>query len=966
MKTVTTVCGTCGAKIPDDATGQVCPACLLEIGLSLLPDEPVADPLAKDFGAGDLSAVAAYSAEAAAKTGSAKADGGVRAADRKKATRVLGDLGDYELLEEIGRGGQGVVYRAHQKSLNRTVALKLLGLGPWTTETHLKRFRREAEAAASLQHPGIVPIYEVGERDGQCYFSMKFVEGGQLDEVIKGQPIPIRRGVELIVKLARTVHYAHEHGILHRDIKPGNILLDENGEPHLTDFGLARLVEAESTVTRTLDVLGTPSYMAPEQAAGETTKLCKATDVYGLGAVLYQLLTGQPPFAGGTTYETIRLLRDTEPRQPRLLNPKVDRDLSTICLKCLEKDPQRRYPAAAGLAEDLEHWLKHEPIQAKPSGVFTRARKWVRRNPAIAALIAALTALAAAAGWIVWKSESEFVPHPVPNGVAVLPFENLSRDPDNAYFAEGMHEEILTRLASIAGLKVISRTSTQQFQSKPKNLREIARQLGVANILEGSVQKAADQVRVNVQLINAQTDSHLWAETYDRKLTDIFGVESEIAKGIAESLQAKLTGREEEVLAVKPTNNPEAYDAYLRGLAFEARGLFDAALLLKATGFYERAVELDPNFATAWARLSRAHGFIWDNSIERTAARRDGAKRALDNVQKLQPNSSETLLASGYYQYRVLRDYGTAKTTFERVRKILPGSSEVSLAIGLIARNQGNWDESIAYFEQALSLDPRNVVLLNRTAGTYAMLRRFPAALKLLERALDIVPNDPDLMAFKASIYQAEGNLGEAAKALSEVNAETSSGAAFSTKINQLRLERDFGEAARLLQARLKVHSDPVPLTQLFLAMMQGFNGDTAGAKVTAAQARRTHELRYKDQKDNAPLTGNLSFIDAVLGNKELALKEAERAIMLSPNSEDPVDAPGLEENLALIQTMFGENSRAISTLAHLLQTPYSSWLYGPTAITSAHLRLDPLWDPLRGDPAFQKLCEEKQLPATP
>ena len=316
-----------------------------------------------------------------------------------------GDFGDYELLEEIGRGGQGVVYRAHQKSLNRTVALKVIGLGPWATEAHLKRFRREAEAAANLDHPFIVSIHEVGERDGCCYFSMNFVEGGQLDQVVRRAPMSIRQAAELIAKLARTVHYAHEHGILHRDIKPGNILLDAKGEPHLTDFGLARLVEAESTVTRTLEVMGTPSYMAPEQAAGNNADVSKATDVYGLGAVFYQLLTGHPPFAGGTTFETVRLVLDTEPRQPRLLNPKVDRDLSTICLKCLEKDPKRRYSSALALAEDLEHWLKHEPIQAKRSGFFTHTRKWVQRKPAIAALIASLVALATAIAWSVWESE---------------------------------------------------------------------------------------------------------------------------------------------------------------------------------------------------------------------------------------------------------------------------------------------------------------------------------------------------------------------------------------------------------------------------------------------------------------------------------------------------------------------------------------------------------------------------------
>src|SRR5881227_734691 len=250
------------------------------------------------------------------------------------------------------------------------------------------------------------------------------LEGGQLDAVASRETMPPRRAAELIAKVARTVHYAHEHHILHRDIKPGNILLDQKGEPHLTDFGLARLVESESTVTRTIEVLGTPSYMAPEQAVGNNAAVSSVTDVYGLGAVLYQLLTGQPPFAGGTTYETIKLLLDTEPRQPRLWNSKIDRDLSTICLKCLEKDPRRRYSSALALAEDLERWLKHEPILARRTGIFIRGQKWMRRNPASALLAASLIALAAAAGWIVWKSE--FVHRPVTTGIAVLPFENLS------------------------------------------------------------------------------------------------------------------------------------------------------------------------------------------------------------------------------------------------------------------------------------------------------------------------------------------------------------------------------------------------------------------------------------------------------------------------------------------------------------------------------------------------------------
>jgi TolB-like protein/predicted Ser/Thr protein kinase/Tfp pilus assembly protein PilF len=954
---VTRVCPKCGAEIPADAPEGGCPGCLLESGLGLHPDAPLA--------VDDTSTVTLTVAPDGSSAGDVEENAAAAAGQNKKAARVaeiLGELGDYELLEVVGRGGQGVVYRAHQKSLNRTVALKMISLGSWATEAHLKRFRREAEAAASLEHSGIVPIYEVGEGDGCCYFSMRFVEGGQLDQVMKREPISLRDATELIAKVARTVHYAHEHGIVHRDIKPGNILVDAKGEPLLTDFGLARLVEAESTVTRTKEVMGTPSYMAPEQAVGNNAAVSSATDVYGLGAVLYQLLTGHPPFAGGTTYETIKLVLDTEPRQPRSLNPKIDRDLSTICLKCLEKDPKRRYSSALALADDLERWLKHEPILARRIGLFSRGRKWVRRNPTSALLATSLMGLAAAAGWIVWKSEP--IRHPISSGIAVLPFENLSPDPDNAYFADGIQEEILTRLAKIAALKVISRTSTQRYQSKPGNLAEIAKQLGVANILEGSVQKVADQVRVNVQLVNAQTDSHLWADTYDRKLTDIFAVESEIAKGIAESLQTKLSGREEQALAAKPTNNPEAYEAYLRGLAFEARSF--PAPSSEAISFYQRAVQLDPKFSIAWARLSRANALSYFDSSDthNPAARRDAAKRALENAQKLEPNSPETLLALGYYQYWVLRDYGLAKTTFARVAKMLPGNSEVLKALGVVNRREGRWDQSVAYFEQALALDPRNIELLSDAADTYVFVRQLPAALKLVDRMLDITPNDSRDMAWKAGMYQAQGNLQKAAELLSETNEQTRLEGMLAIKTAQLTFERNYGEAVRSLQARLaQFHYSSEfykASDQLLLAFTERLAGDTAGAKVTAEKALNTLEQLYREQPDNVVFAVDLSKAYAVVGEKDSALNLAERASLLLPSAKDAVDGPTLQENLALIQTIVGENSRAISTLTQLLQTPYNSWFY-VSPITPALLRLDPIWDPLRGDPAFQKLCEEKQ-----
>src|SRR5436190_9585390 len=625
MTAGTKLCAKCGAKISSDAPRGVCPACLLETGLDLFTDDPVA-------GVDDPGP-----------------PGEPLPQRRKKSDRakVFADFGDYELLEEIGRGGQGVVYRARQKSLNRTVALKVIGLGHWATEAHLKRFRREAESAASLDHPCIVPIYEVGERDGSCYFSMKFVEGGQLDELVKREPMPIRRAVELIAKVARTVHYAHGHRILHRDIKPGNILLDQKGEPHLTDFGLARLVETESTVTRTLEVLGTPSYMAPEQAVGNNAQVTSATDVYGLGAVLYKLLTGHPPFAGGTTYETIRLVLDTEPRQPRLWSPKVDRDLSTICLKCLEKDPKRRYASALALAEDLERWLKHEPILARRTGLITRGRKWVRRNPTSALLAASLVALAAAAGWIIWKTE--FVRQPETTGIAVLPFENLSDEKEHAFFADGIQDDILTKLAKVADLKVISRTSVMQYRGK-QDMRQIGDALRVSHVLEGTVRRFGGKVHINAQLVDTRTDAGIWADEYERDLNGVFAIETEVAQSIANRLRAKVSAHEKAAMQEWPTKDLVGYDLYVRAASLIDRAPYESLNergkdYFQAIELLNQAIARDPAFLLAYCRLAEAHDEFYFHRFDYTPSRLELAKSAINSAFRLKPDSGEAHLA---------------------------------------------------------------------------------------------------------------------------------------------------------------------------------------------------------------------------------------------------------------------------------------------------------------------------------
>ena len=624
------------------------------------------------------------------------------------------------------------------------------------------------------------------------------------------------------------------------------------------------------------------------------------------------------------------------------------------------------FPVALVLAWAFE--LKGGVIEKTPETTGSLSAENKRRVWLLAAAGLVISALAVGGYWLWYPSrkatsasQSSTAAMPVvpEKSIAVLPFENLSEDKGNAYFADGIQEEILTRLAKIADLKVISRTSTQRFQSKPGNLAEIAKQLGVANILEGSVQKAGDQVRVNVQLLNAQTDFHLWADTYDRKLVDIFGVESEIAKAIAESLQAKLTGEEQRALAVKPTNNPEAYDAYLQGLALEARTRSFLSDQAKVVGFYERAVQLDPAFALAWARLSRANAQMYFVGLDSTSARRDAAERALNTAQKLQPNSPETLLAQAYYQYWVRRDYELAKATFARVRELLPGSSEVPGALALIARRQGQWDKSVAYWEQTLALDPRNTQWLANAAETYAWLRQFPAALKTYDRVLDIVPNDPNAIASEARVYQAEGNLEQAGKLLAGINQQTHSFPVLGTRINQLFLERHCDEAIRWINTRLTESRDMPAIERLFdqgsLVVAQECAGDIAGARATAQQMLPPIEEFSQKAPNSPPIAAGLSLVYAFLGDKDAAIKQADRAITLLPSAKDAVEGPTFEEQLAFVEALVGNKNRAISTLQHLLEIPYHD------CVTPALLRLDPKWDPLRGDPRFQKLCEEKK-----
>ena len=580
-----------------------------------------------------------------------------------------------------------------------------------------------------------------------------------------------------------------------------------------------------------------------------------------------------------------------------------------------------------------------------------------------AAAIAALLMLAAIVGGITMFSSSraQLALAAPEKSIAVLPFANLSEDKANAYFADGIQDEILTRLSKIADLKVISRTSTQHYKSAPENLPEIARQLGVAHVLEGSVQRSADAVRVNVQLIKAATDSHLWADTFDRKLTDIFSVESEVAKGIADQLRAKLTGQEEQVITAKPTDNTQAYDAYLRGLAYSLKTTLTPANFLGAQKYLKEAVRLDAKFALAWALLSdiESRGYLTQN-LQPTDALREDARQAAETALTLQPNLGEAILAKGFYYYGCLKDYGVAVHYFEQARPLLPNSSRITEALAYVTRRRGDWDKSESYFNEAERLDPRNVNLLGQHAQSYMCLRRFPEALRKLDQVLNIIPDDMDTLVTKAGIAQGEGDLPRAAAILAPLHPNADDTGALETQVYQAILERNPGPVISRLK---EVLAKPDPALGFFngelrfwLGWAQEVGGDRAAAQESWRQALSELEPFLKEQPDNLLLIGDMAVTNAVLGDKAAALALAGRAIATRPLEKDAIDGAYAIEFFARVVTQVGEPDRAIEAIRKLLSIPSSDGFAANVPLTPALLRLDPMFDPLRNDPRFQKL----------
>jgi serine/threonine protein kinase/Tfp pilus assembly protein PilF len=858
---------------------------------------------------------------------------------------------------ELGAGAMAITYRARDTVLNSTVALKVIDRSVAQNPGARSRFLREARAAANIHHPNVAQVTYYGEQDGECFYAMELVEGETLEaRVRRDGPMPLALALEIIEQAARALAAAEACGVVHRDIKPSNLMLESDASQALIvkviDYGVSKVMgpQAEPGAEQTqAGFIGTPAFASPEQFTGAgQLQIDTRSDIYSLGVTLWYLLSGRTPFVG-RTMEEIRARQTSELPLEQLKGLHLPGQIIALLKSMLAPDPKDRPQTARELLSVVHSCYARFNPEAR-----SRRRRAMLARAALTLAIAAL-----ALGTWTYQRTRPFTP--MERSIAVLPFENLSSDKENAYFADGIQDEILTRLSKIADLKVISRTSTQHYKSAPKNLPEIAKQLGVAHVLEGSVQKSGDAVRVNVQLIKAATDSHLWSDTFDRKLTDIFSVESEVAKAIADQLRAKLTGNEEQVITAKPTDNPQAYDAYLRGLAYTLKTGFTPANSLGAQKYLKEAVRLDPKFALGWALLSYvdASGYL-TQSLQPTVALREEARQAAETALTLQPNLGEAVFAKGFYHYACLKDYDTAVNYFEQAYRLLPNNSRIPQALAYVERRRGNWDKSDAYFNEAEKLDPRNVSLLSQHARSYVCLRRFPEALVKLEQVLNITPDDIDTLVLKARIAQAEGDLPRASALLAPLRLGADYVNALETQVYQAILESRPAPAIARLKEILANPDQALGYyngeLRFWLGWAQEVAGDHAAARESWNQARSELELFLKEQPENFVLMGDLALTNMGLGDNAAALTLAERAIAMMPIEKDALLGPRPLDILARVAARIGEHDRSISTLEKLLSIPYEAPLAANPPLTSALLRLDPMFEPLRKDPRFQKL----------
>jgi TolB-like protein/Tfp pilus assembly protein PilF len=855
-------------------------------------------------------------------------------------------------LWELGRGAMGVTYRATEKSLHRSVALKVIE--SHNSEAVRERFLREARAAAALHHPNVAGVFRFGvlENGDRCYCAMELVEGETLEALVRRNgPLKLETALEIAIQVSRALIAAADRNLVHRDLKPGNIMLRPSGnspgkiEVKVIDFGLAKAaaVAGEMELTRG-EFVGTPAFASPEQFAGGA--IDARTDIYALGVTLWFALTGRLPFAG-RTIEEIRE-RQKEEKLPLEQLKGVPRCVVDLLRSCLAVDRKERPVSARALIKELESCQKK-----------SQAR---RRHRKLALTAVAALLIVGVAAFLFSRNKRPRALVIVPEkSIAVLPFENRSGDLENAFFTDGVQDEILTDLARIADLKVISRTSVMQYKNAgQRNLRQIASDLGVANVLEGSVQRSGKRVRVNAQLIDARTDSHLWGQTYDRDLADVFAIQSEIAKAIADQLQARLSPNEKSEIEQPPTTDVTAFDFYshAKNLFLSASGSSTGkADLLQAADLLNQAVARDPGFFEAYCLLAFTHVSLYFLDFDHTPPRLAAAQAAVQSAARLRPDAGETHLARARNLYWGYNDYDGALTELEIARRRLPSDNWVFSLKGYIERRQGRWEDSLRDLERAVALDPRNIQTLQQTARSYSLLHRYAESKALLAHVLSFEPNDAVTKVLHAWVeLDANANpqpVREVIDSIRRTNPAAITNVANNWLICSLA-ERNVAAAEQALAACgenpiLLGTNENVIFPRAFVeGVIARLKHDEENARAGFAAARVEQEKVVQARPKFGPALAVLGLIDACFGRKEDAMREGREALELARAEKDVVLGPITAKYLAMIAAQVGDADLACNQLAILVREPSN--------VTYGQLKMIPFWDPIRDDPRFNEI----------
>jgi serine/threonine protein kinase/tetratricopeptide (TPR) repeat protein len=899
----------------------------------------------------------------------------------ENATRALWDedpacakrrVGAYEIVRELGRGGMGAVYLAERAdgAFEKQVAIKILKRGTDTDEV-LQRFASERHILARLDHPNIARLLDAGTTDdGLPYFVMEYVAGAPVTQFVREHQFSVEQTIAVFLKICAAVEVAHRNRVIHRDLKPSNILVNAEGEPKLLDFGIAKLLTpggdgAEMTATGQERL--TPICASPEQTDGRA--VTESSDVYALGALLYEMLSGQKPHkfstANPSREEIARVVREQVPPPPSAVVPAgsarlLRGSLDAIVMKALRKNPAMRYPSVAALTADIRRHNDNQPVLAPTFRRFSRRA------------VVAGVGLLFVGGFLlaVWQRQNR-VPAAAPSpsvkeqpaaadlrkSIAVLPFDNFGNDEAPSYFADGVQDNILTDLGKVGGLKVISRSGVAGYRGKTRNVKEIGRELGVGSILEGSVQISGDRVRINAQLIDTATDSQIWADHYDRKIEDIFALQSELAQTIVAQLKTTLSSGERAAISKRPTEDLRAYDFYLRARAAlnNARGPGATQAWLETVKMTESALALDPKFTLAYCLLSQAHVYLYRFGEERAEQHLAAAKRAVDEALRLEPNARETRLSLARYLYHGLSDNRATHEQLAAMRSAGPHEVEFYTLAGLVERRLGLWEEAIRDSEKAEELDPQNPRLPANLADTLISLRRYADAERVVNAAIHRLPpqSTAGLWLLKKDLELARGDVEAAQRALEAIPPEQRT----DYEIHSVWLsffKRDFA-AARELADKVGPETKKTPFFQIIVANIARSAGQAEEAREAFEEARRRFLSALENRPNDAILLSGLATVYSGLGQKEDALRAANRAAELRPASQDAVAGPDNAMSLAQVLTWTGDHEGAFEVLGKIVKVPF-----GPSY---GDLKLSPMWDDLRSDPRFDQLLAETRLP---